>query len=58
MKSDIELIELLGGPAEVARLCRVTTAAVSQWKNDGIPDARRMYLEVVRPDLFADNTAA
>lgn len=55
---DSELIDLLGGPAEVARLCRVTTAAVSQWKSDGIPEARRMYLELLRPEIFADKAPA
>lgn len=52
------IIDRLGGPAKVARLCRVRSQAVSQWRHDGIPDARLMYLQAVRPDVFADDFAA
>lgn len=45
------LIDKLGGTAEVARLCRVSSQAVSKWRRDGIPEARRMYLLAIRPDL-------
>lgn len=58
MKSDTEVIEQLGGVSAVARLCQVSRAAVSQWKTDGIPQARRMYLEVVRPEVFAEKAPA
>jgi hypothetical protein len=53
-----EIIEALGGTAETARLCDVSPQAVSQWRIDGIPHAREMYLRAVRPDLFADEKAA
>ena len=49
---DSELIDALGGSGSVAALCKVTSQAVSMWRRNGIPDARRMYLEVVRPEAF------
>lgn len=42
----------MGGTAKVAALCKVSMAAVSQWRDDGIPDARRMYLELKFPHVF------
>lgn len=51
-----QVIDDLGGTAEVARLCNVSMAAVSQWRENGIPDARMMYLKVIRPDVFAGKT--
>ena len=47
-----KIIDALGGTAEVARLCRVRMPSVSEWRKTGIPDARRMYLEAIRPDVF------
>lgn len=39
-----EVIDDLGGTAVVAELCRVSSAAVSQWKRNGIPSAQIRYL--------------
>jgi hypothetical protein len=50
-----KIIDDLGGTVAVARLCRVTKGAVSQWRINGIPPAREMYLQVVRPEVFANN---
>ena len=47
-----EIIDRLGGTVKVAELCEVTKAAVSQWRKDGIPNARLMYLRLARPDVF------
>lgn len=47
-----EIIEKLGGTAEVARICEVQMPSVSEWKTNGIPKARLMYLKAVRPDVF------
>ena len=47
-----EIIDALGGTGEVAKLCNVTTGAVSQWRTQGIPEARMMYLKLARPDVF------
>ena len=52
MHTDSKLIDTLGGTSAVARLCEVTPQAVHQWRLDGIPKARRMYLEAVRPEHF------
>jgi hypothetical protein len=52
-----KVIDDLGGTNAVAELCRVTPQAVSQWRDTGIPDARLMYLKVVRPDVFPINGA-
>jgi phage terminase Nu1 subunit (DNA packaging protein) len=50
--NDSQLIDAMGGTAKVAALCKVSMAAVSQWRDDGIPEARRMFLELARPDVF------
>jgi hypothetical protein len=49
---DSALIDALGGSVQVSLLCRVTSQAVSQWRRTGIPEARRMYLQAVRPEVF------
>lgn len=46
------IIDELGGTSAVAEMCNVTTGAVSQWRHNGIPEARMMYLKAVRPDVF------
>lgn len=46
------IIDSLGGTNEVARTCQVTAQAVSQWRTDGIPQARMMFLKILRPDVF------
>jgi len=56
--TDNEIIEALGGSTAVAELCEVTVGAVSQWRTDGIPKARLMYLKVVRPDVFQKSKVA
>jgi hypothetical protein len=50
------IIDAIGGTGEVAKLCEVLPSAVSQWRTDGIPRARLMYLRLIRPDVF--NTAS
>lgn len=49
---DSEIIDALGGTAAVARLCDVQPPSVSDWRKSGIPKARRMYLKLMRPDVF------
>lgn len=51
---DSVVIERLGGPSEVARLCRIRPQAVSQWKKTGIPGARRDFLQLLRPAAFSE----
>jgi len=50
--ADARIVDLLGGPSEVAKLCRIRPQAVSQWKRYGIPDARKDFLRLLRPDVF------
>ena len=39
-----EVIANLGGTSEVALQCKVSSAAVSQWKKNGIPCAQIRFL--------------
>ena len=47
-----DVIDKLNGTGAVAKLCEVSPAAVSQWRHDGIPPARLMYVKLARPDVF------
>ena len=47
-----KIIDALGGTNAVAGIFKISAQAVSQWRTDGIPDSRLMYLELLRPDLF------
>lgn len=48
-----QVIDRLGGPTAVARLCRISPQAVSQWRRYGIPQAREDYLRLLKPAAFA-----
>lgn len=50
--TDSEIIDRLGGTAAVARLCKVKSPSVTGWRSNGIPSARRQFLELLRPDVF------
>lgn len=47
-----KIIDELGGTVAVADLCRCKPPSVSEWRKSGIPIARLMYLQAVRPDVF------
>ena len=49
--TDSEIIDALGGTFKVAELCEVKPPSVSDWRITGIPNARRMYLRAIRPEL-------
>ena len=63
--SDTAIIDILGGTAKVARMCKVDPAAVSNWRVRGIPADKFMFLGarieeqshglVTRQDLFPNN---
>ena len=63
--TDSAIIDLLGGTAKVARMCKVDPAAVSNWRVRGIPGDKFMFLGarieevshglVTRQDLFPNN---
>lgn len=48
-----ELIALIGGNGEMAKLCNVSKSAVSQWIANGVPESRVMFLKLARPKAFA-----
>ncbi len=50
--TDSEIIDRLGGTAEVARICRIKPPSVSEWRARGIPAARRQFLALLRPEAF------
>jgi hypothetical protein len=50
---DSAAIDAIGGSTVVARICDVTSQAVSQWRRNGIPKPWRKYLQLVRPEAFA-----
>lgn len=49
-----QVIDVLGGTAEVARLFDVRMPCVSGWKRDGIPHARMMLLRETRKEQLGD----
>jgi len=63
--TDSQIIELLGGPTKIAKICKISVPAVSMWKNSGIPADKMVYLGalleqeskglVSRKDLFPDS---
>lgn len=53
-----KLIDEMGGTVHVARLCNVSSQAVSKWRKDGIPEARLMYLKLLLPELFENSEEA
>jgi len=48
------IIDAMGGTGAVAELFSITTGGVSQWRDDGIPDARMFSIKLLRPDLFKE----
>jgi DNA-binding transcriptional regulator YdaS (Cro superfamily) len=63
--TDSAIIDLLGGTAKVAKMCKVDPAAVSNWRIRGIPSDKYMLLGarieieshglVTRQNLFPTN---
>lgn len=54
MAEATRVIDALGGTADVARIFGISLAAISQWRENGIPDARLMYLRLAYPAIFAN----
>jgi len=42
--NDEQIILLLGGVTKVAKMCEVSLPAVSQWKSNGIPYDKLVFL--------------
>lgn len=51
---DSSVIDSIGGNAKVAELCNISSQAVSKWRREGIPQARRQFLELAFPEAFAE----
>lgn len=49
------LISHLGGTTATAAFFDVEPPSVSEWKYNGVPKARLMYVKAVRPDLFDES---
>ncbi|SFI76273.1 hypothetical protein [Nitrosomonas sp. Nm34] len=47
-----KIIDKLGGTSATAKLLKISSQAVSKFRKTGIPEARLMYLQAIRPDLF------
>lgn len=54
MAEATRVIDALGGTADVARIFGISLAAISQWRENGIPDARLMYLRLAYPAIFTN----
>lgn len=46
------IIDAMGGTVAVCTLFNITSGAVSQWREEGIPDARLFSIKLMHPDLF------
>lgn len=46
-----KIIDQFGGTVAVARICNVSSQAVSKWRKEGIPESRFMYLKLLKPEL-------
>lgn len=53
MKTHSEIIDAFGGTSAVSAIFEISSPSVSEWRTNGIPKARLMYLQLLRPDLFA-----
>ncbi len=50
------IIDSMGGTTSVAKLFGIRPASVSDWRKDGVPDARLFSIRLLRPDLFKDQS--
>jgi hypothetical protein len=55
MSDPNKIIDSLGGTSAVAKMFSIKIPSVCDWRHNGIPPARLMYLKVVRPDLFIED---
>jgi len=53
---DSEIIDALGGTTKVAAIFNLKKPSISKWRITGIPESRKMYLKVVYPNLFQNET--
>lgn len=53
-KQATDLIEHFGGVTKVARMVGVTTGAVSQWKNRGVPKGQFNLLKILKEKGYSN----
>lgn len=46
------VIDRIGGVTRVAELCEIKPQSVCLWRHHGIPQARRQYLLLAKPEAF------
>jgi DNA-binding transcriptional regulator YdaS (Cro superfamily) len=39
-----EIIDILGGTTKVAQICGISPAAIAQWRTNGVPTDKLMFL--------------
>jgi hypothetical protein len=54
--TDVEIIAAFGGAAKLSRELGIKPPALAYWKRKGIPKLRRIQLQSMRPELFANET--
>lgn len=52
------IIDGMGGTVAVSNMFGITSGAVSQWRECGIPDARLFSIKILRPDLFKEQVTS
>ena len=45
-------IDMLGGTSKAAEFFGLTTGAISQWREHGIPKAREQTIRYAHPDIY------
>ncbi len=56
-KSDTEIIDQLGGTSAVADIFDIKPPSVSEWRENGIPSARRQTLGLMFPNIVPSHWA-
>lgn len=49
----VKIIEILGGPLRVSKLCGISQPSVTLWKKRGIPKSQLNYLRLLSPEVEA-----
>lgn len=49
----VKIIETLGGPVRVSKLCGISQPSVTLWKKRGIPKSQLNFLRLLSPEVDA-----
>ena len=55
--SACEIIDALGGTSETAVIFKIKPSSVSEWRRNGVPKARLMFLELARPEVLPNSAS-